>query len=80
MKEVFEAIAWIPELGIAPGDVVTIRPEHPDNPLLVTRRHDLGALAYLDARPECLNPLWQADGSEQRAQRRPGLRSLMLRA
>ena len=45
MKAVYEATYDVPELGIERGDVVTLRPSHPTNPLLVTKRRDHAAMA-----------------------------------
>lgn len=47
MKAVYEASYAIPELGVEPGDLIVVRPSHPTNPLLVSRRHHRSRLVLL---------------------------------
>lgn len=44
MKLTYEATHAVPELSIEVGDIITIRPDHPENPFLVTKRLSRGAL------------------------------------
>jgi hypothetical protein len=78
MKAVYEAPYAIPELGVEPGDLITVRPAHPDNPLLVTRRHERGRLPLLLDHLEHLTPLeFSASSSPSVASEE--LRQLLLR-
>lgn len=56
-KTVYRARLPIPELGVEPGDIITVRPSHPDNPLLVTRRHERGRIALVLQSTEALTVL-----------------------
>lgn len=57
MKAVYEAPYPIPELGVEAGDIITVRPAHPDNPLLVTKRHDRNRLPLILDHLDHLTPL-----------------------
>lgn len=57
MKAVYEAPYPIPELGIQPGDIITLRPSHPTNPFLVTRRIDRSRMPLLLDHLDRLTPL-----------------------
>lgn len=47
MTAVYEVSFDIPELDILAGDVITLRPSHPTNPFLVTRRQQRGRMPLL---------------------------------
>ena len=57
MKAVYEATYAIEELGVEVGDIITLRPAHPDNPLLVTKRHDRNRLPLILDHLDALTPL-----------------------
>ena len=48
----------IPELGAEPADTILVRPEHPEYPVLVVKRHGAGALALIH---EHRRRLWSRD-------------------
>lgn len=63
MKAVYEAGHAIPELGIEPGDLVTLRPSHPDNPFIVTRLHPRHRMTELLDHLDRFRPLQIAGAS-----------------
>lgn len=67
MKAVYEVTEDIPELGMEPGGLLTVRPDHPENPLIFTRRlarEELvtcstyrGRLSAIDGGPDLLEDI-----------------------
>lgn len=47
MRFTYQSHHSIPELGVDPGDILVIRPEHPTSPLLVLKRKDRNRLPLI---------------------------------
>jgi len=73
MKAVYRAPYAIPELGVRPGDIITVRPSHPDHPLVVGRALDRNQLPAILDHLDHLTPLHLSPSAESVSQLRQEL-------
>ena len=57
-------IEHIPELNAEPDDIIIVRPEHPEYPVLVVHRFGPEALAVIEEHRHCLSGRHDHTGEE----------------
>lgn len=70
MQRTYRSLHRIPELGVEPGDLVVIRPEHPTSPLMVVKRHDRNRLPLILDHITALEPVSSDESSASEGFRR----------